>query len=194
MTGRNPLPSRSVRTCEGTGSPAPPDEGMPAMSRVRTTHLLPAAAAVLLLALAGCGSQETDATDRDDSPAATSASESDAGAGTLALTADGSTTGKCAMPSAETLATFDTAFEGTVTSVDDGTATLSVDQWYAGDEAETVTVEAPSKALEDLLLAVDFEEGTTYLVSATGDRVTLCGFTAEASPELEALYSEAFAR
>ena len=40
--------------------------------------------------------------------------------------------------------------------------------------------------------AVDFEEGKTYLVSAIGDRVTLCGFTAEESPELEALYAEAF--
>ncbi len=162
------------------------------MSRRRTTHLLPAAAAVLLLALAGCG-EEGNPTDREDSPAEQSSDTGDAGAGTLALTADGSTAGKCAVPSAETLATFDTAFEGTVTSMDDGTATLSVDEWYAGDEASTVTVVAPSKALEDLLMAVDFQEGRTYLVSADGDRVTLCGFTAETSPELEALYAEAFA-
>ena len=55
-----------------------------------------------------------------------------------------------------------------------------------------MTVEAPSKALEDLLMAVDFQEGQTYLVSADGDRVTLCGFTAETTPELQALYTEAF--
>jgi hypothetical protein len=96
------------------------------------------------------------------------------------------------MPSAEVLSTFDTAFEGTVTSVDGGAATLEVDQWYAGGDAPTVTVEAPSKALEDLLMAVDFQEGQTYLVSADGDRVTLCGFTAETTPELQALYAEAF--
>ncbi|NYE37099.1 hypothetical protein F4692_002232 [Nocardioides cavernae] len=168
------------------------------MSRLRTTRLLPAAAAVLLLALAGCGGQDDTAdTASDTSSADTSSSDDSAGSTpdeTLALTADGSVAGKCAMPSADTLATFDTAFEGTVTSVDAGTVTLSVDEWYAGDEAATVTVEAPSKELEDLLLAVDFQEGRTYLVSATDDRVTLCGFTAETSPELQAMYVEAFAQ
>lgn len=161
--------------------------------RASVTRLLPAAAAVLLLALTACG-QDGSTSGRDDAAAAESSETRDTGSGTLALTADGSTAGKCAVPSAETLATFDTAFEGTVTAMADGTATLSVEEWYAGEEASTVTVEAPSKALEDLLMAVDFEEGRTYLVSADGDRVTLCGFTAEASPELEALYAEAFAQ
>ena len=81
---------------------------------------------------------------------------------------------------------------GTVTAIDGGTATLSVDHWYAGDGPSTVTVEAPSEDLQDLLMAVDFEQGKSYLVSATDTRVTLCGFTAERSPELEALYDEAF--
>lgn len=170
------------------------DEGTPAMSRhesrFRTDRLLPGLAAVLVLAVAGCGSAEDASTPADAAP---NAGSSRPGDDTLALTADGSTTAKCAMPSAQILATFDTAFEGTVTSIDDGTVTLEVDRWYAGDEASTVTVEAPSKALEDLLMAVDFREGRTYLVSADNDRVTLCGFTAETSPELEALYAEAYA-
>jgi hypothetical protein len=170
---------------------------MPAMSRHtsrdRTARLLPAAAAVaaaLVLSLAGCGS-DTDA-DSTTEPAPSASSSETTSTETLVLTADASTAGKCAMPSAEILSTFDTAFEGTVTSVDGGTATLEVEEWYAGGEASTVTVEAPSKALEDLLLAVDFQEGRSYLVSADGDRVTLCGFTAETSPELETLYAEAF--
>lgn len=158
--------------------------------RFRTARLLPAVAATLVLVLSGCGSEDdtagTEEPTPSDSPSTTASGEP------LELTADGATTGKCAMPSAEVLSTFDTAFEGTVTAVEDGTATLEVDQWYAGGEASTVTVEAPSKALEDLLMAVDFQEGRTYLVSADGDRVTLCGFTAEADPELEALYAEAF--
>lgn len=158
-------------------------------SRFRTARLLPGLAAALALAVSGCGSEEDSTTPTD--PAA-SDSSSPSGGETLALTADGSTTAKCAMPSAQILATFDTAFEGTVTSIDDDTVTLEVDRWYAGDEASTVTVEAPSKALEDLLMAVEFEEGRTYLVSADNDRVTLCGFTAETSPELEALYVEAY--
>jgi hypothetical protein len=166
---------------------------MPAMSRHttprRAARLLPVVAAALVVVLSGCGSDDTASTAEPTASESPSASASDE---PVVLTADGSNAGKCAMPSAEVLSTFDTAFEGTVTSVDGGTATLAVDQWYAGGDASTVTVEAPSKALEDLLLAVDFQEGQTYLVSADGDRVTLCGFTAETNPELEALYTEAF--
>ena len=169
-------------------------KGMPAMSRHTTTHrparLLPVVAAALVVVLSGCGSDDDTAATTE--PTATESPSTSTSDETLALTADGSTAGKCAMPSAEILSTFDTAFEGTVTSVDGGTATLEVAQWYAGGDASTVTVEAPSKALEDLLMAVDFQEGRTYLVSADNDRVTLCGFTAETSPELEALYVEAY--
>jgi hypothetical protein len=159
------------------------------MSRLRT-HLLLAVAAVLVLGLGGCAEDSSPA-DRAGDRETTSTPDSEPG-GTLALTADGSATAKCAVPSAQILRTFDTAFAGTVTSVDDGTATLSVDEWYAGDEAATVTVTAPSKDLQDLLMAVDFEEGRSYLVSATRGRVTLCGFTAETSPRLQGLYDEAF--
>jgi hypothetical protein len=156
----------------------------------------PRTALVILVALAGlsaCGADDSTDSAGDASAPTSSSSEESAG-GTLALTADPAAAGKCAAPSADTLATFDTAFAGTVTSLADGTATLSVDQWYAGDEAATVTVETPSRDLQDLLMAVDFQEGTSSLVSATTDRVTLCGFTAETSPELQALYDEAFAQ
>lgn len=158
-------------------------------SRFRAVRILPAIAATLVVALSACGAEEESA---QPEPTA-SESPSPSGDETLALTADGSMTAKCAMPSPEVLATFDTAFEGTVTSIDGGTVTLEVDRWYAGEEASTATVEAPSQALEDLLMAVDFQEGRTYLVSADAGRVSLCGFTAETSPELEALYEEAYA-
>ena len=165
------------------------------MNTRRRTLIATPLLVVALALLSACGA---DAGAGDDTAAdsATSSSTPDATTetGTLALTADGSVAAKCAMPSAETLATFDTAFAGTVTAIDGGTATLSVDHWYAGDGTSTVTVEAPSKDLQDLLMAVDFEQGKSYLVSATDTRVTLCGFTAEQSPELEALYDEAFAQ
>ena len=154
----------------------------------RVASLLPAAAAAVVL-LAGCAADEGASTPE---PTVSDSPTEPTSADTVTLTADASAPGKCAMPSAEVLSTFDTAFEGTVTSLAGGTATLEVDQWYAGGAAPTVTVEAPDKSLEDLLLAVDFQEGETYLVSADGDRVTLCGFTAETTPELEALYAEAF--
>jgi len=177
----------------GPTRPEHDDEGTPAMSRhesrFRSARVLPCLAALLALAVSGCGTAEDAATPAD--PAA-SDSSGPAADESLVLTADGSPTAKCAMPSAQVLATFDTAFEGTVTSIDDGAVTLDVERWYAGDEASTVTVEAPSKALEDLLMAVDFQEGRTYLVSADNERVTLCGFTAETTPELEALYVEAY--
>jgi len=147
---------------------------------------------VVLVALAGLAACGADGDGEPATDTSTPTSSTEVGSGTLALTADGSMAGKCAVPSARTLATFDTAFAGTVTSLDDGTATLSVDQWYSGEEAATVTVESPSKDLQDLLMAVDFQEGRSYLVSATDDRVTLCGFTAEESPALRALYDEAF--
>jgi hypothetical protein len=98
------------------------------------------------------------------------------------------------VPNAEALATQTTAFEGTVTSLQEGTATLEVDRWLAGGESEQVTVAAPDDDLRALLSAVEFEVGKTYLVSAhERGQVTLCGFTAEKSPELEAMYTEAFA-
>lgn len=163
----------------------------------RRTHTMLAAPLLVLalVSLSACGA-DSEPTGQADAGSESAQSDTDtSSSGTLALTADGSVAAKCAMPSAETLATFDTAFAGTVTSVDGGTATLAVDQWYAGgDEVDTVTVESPSKDLQDLLMAVDFQDGKSYLVSATDTRVTLCGFTAEQSPALQALYDEAFAQ
>ncbi len=163
------------------------------MFGLRTTHLLPAAVATLALALTGCGAHDDTGSATDPATSQAPASSAEPGS-TLALTADGSAAGKCAVPNAQTLGAFDTAFAGTVTALDGGTVTLAVDQWYAGDEASTVTVAAPSQDLQDLLMAVDFQQGTSYLVSATDGRVTLCGYTAEANADLQAIYDEAFAQ
>ena len=163
------------------------------MNTRRTRSVL--AVPVLVLALAGlaaCGSDDSDKIAADTSET-TSATTTDSSSEPVELVADASTAGKCAVPSAQTLATFDTAFSGTVTSLEDGTATLAVDQWYAGGDAGTVTVTTPEKDLAALLMAVEFEKGKSYLVSATDGRVTLCGFTAETTPDLQALYDEAFA-
>lgn len=101
---------------------------------------------------------------------------------------------RCAVPSVEFLRAQDTAFEGTVTEVGDGTATLDVDRWYAGDdETDQVRVSTPSREIVDLLLAVDFQKGSTYLVSATDGQVSLCGLSAVKDELLTGLYDEAYA-
>ncbi|CAM3524074.1 hypothetical protein [Nocardioides zeicaulis] len=170
------------------------------MKTLRSLVAVPVAV-LALGALSACGSSSDDAEQPASAPTSdstTSDGTSDStasdstGGGTLALTADGSTAGKCAVPSAEVLSGFDTAFAGTVTSLDDGTATLAVDQWYTDGDAATVTVDAPSKDMQDLLMAVDFQEGTSYLVSASGGRVSLCGFTGPETPELQSVYDQAF--
>ena len=101
---------------------------------------------------------------------------------------------RCAVPSVESLRTQDTAFEGTVTEVADGSATLEVDRWYAGDdESDRVRVTTPSREIVDLLLAVDFQQGGTYLVSATDGQVSLCGLSAPKDELLTGLYEQAYA-
>ncbi|MFM6848078.1 MAG: hypothetical protein ACKOVB_03120 [Terrabacter sp.] len=166
------------------------------MNRTPARSLLVVPVVLAALAgLSGCGADEGTDTGSDSAtaPAATdSATDSGDASGTLALTADGASAGRCAMPTAQVLSGFDTAFSGTVTSLDGGTATLDVDEWYAGDEAATVTVTSPDEDLQSLLLAVDFEVGHHYLVSADGDQVSLCGYSAEVTPETQALYDEAF--
>jgi hypothetical protein len=99
---------------------------------------------------------------------------------------------RCMVPNAEVLAQQSLAFDGTVTALADGVVTLTPSTWYAGGPTDVVAVEAPPAELQDLLQAVDFEVGGRYLVSASDGRVTVCGFSAPYSPELAALYDQAF--
>jgi hypothetical protein len=84
------------------------------------------------------------------------------------------------------------AFEGTVTAVDGAQATLTVDRWYRGGDAEVVTVTSPDDSETALLGGVTLDEGSTYLISASDGAVRSCGQSGPASPELEALFAEAF--
>jgi hypothetical protein len=98
------------------------------------------------------------------------------------------------------------AFAGTVTAVSDSTVptlsdmtvTLSVDHWYKGGTADVVTLTTmtghaltPTTRIwvED---GVEFVHGKRYLVTATNGTVNGCGFTGEATPELEKVFAEAF--
>lgn len=158
------------------------------MSRWRPVPTVVANRALLagLLAglLVGCASGE-DADPSDPTPSAATT--------VLELTVPAAQTGRCMVPSVANLQAQDTAFEGVVTAVTDGTATLDVTQSFKGKQADTATVVAPSQDLQDLLLAVDFEEGQTYLVSSLDGEVSVCGLSARKDDLLADLYQQAYA-
>ncbi|MFL6002208.1 MAG: hypothetical protein ACJ72P_05315, partial [Nocardioides sp.] len=105
----------------------------------------------------------------------------------------GATTGRCLPPSADVLSGADFAFDGTVEDIKGNLVTLRPTHWYAGQPTDLVTVKGPSEELQQLLVAVDFQDGGRYLVAASdGGRVMVCGFSDEFSPRLEGLYGKAF--
>jgi hypothetical protein len=154
----------------------------------RRTPLTWLVAAAAVLVIAGVGAfalfwgedQPTVPTAKDPAPSV------------LHLGTHGGAAGKCAVPTAALLANQQTAFDGTVTSIEDRTVTLEVGHWYRGGDADLVTVQAPPEELQQLLLAADFQQGGRYLVAANDGYVTVCGLTAPYSDDLAALYAEAF--
>lgn len=97
----------------------------------------------------------------------------------------------CLQVTPENLATFPVAFAGTAIEMADGVATLEVTRWYRGGDTDRVTIAAPP-AQPALIGGVDIEVGGRYLITADQGTVSSCHFSDVASPELEALYSEAF--
>lgn len=110
----------------------------------------------------------------------------------LALSGADVAMASCAPFSAEMLRPMPVAFSGTASSVDGGTVLLEVDRWYRGGESEEVRLVAPDGSDVALLGAVQFEEGTRYLVTANGGVVSSCGFTMEWDAGSEASFQEAF--
>ena len=101
-------------------------------------------------------------------------------------------TAKCLMPSARVLKGFAEAFSGTVTRIEGDEATLDVDHWYAGGDAPQVVVRSTERTISEQGL-FDLEVGQRYLISGRQGSVSLCGFSAPWSPDLERLYAQAFA-
>ena len=111
----------------------------------------------------------------------------------LVLTADG---GQAAMMSCipfdvGILSTMSPAFGGTVTEVTDSTATIEVDRWYTGGDAEIVIVEH-TPGYEALIGTPTFELGERYLITAAEGAVNGCGYSGIATPEFEAAFEQAF--
>lgn len=158
------------------------------MSRLTTVPTLATAAVLLAALLTGCGADgDSDGAEGSSDTTTSIASSS------LELAVPAAQAGRCMMPNVDNLKLQDTAFEGTVTAVADGTATLDVTQSFKGDDVETAVVAAPSQDLQDLLVAVDFEAGQTYLVSSLDGEVSVCGLSGPKDDQLSELYQQAYA-
>jgi len=145
-----------------------------------------AAAAVALIAAAGAVAFLPGGADPSPPPTAADPTVTE-------LTMPEATAGRCMVPSAATLKRAVYAFDGTVTAIENDTATLEVDRWYAGEETDQVDVDQSSADFASLILAPVFEEGQRFLVAATDDgSVMVCGFSAAYSDDLADLYAQAF--
>ena len=184
-------PDRVARLLEDTMSHTQTAEPGTDGTRQRSPLIWLAAAAVVVI-IAGVGAFAVMNRGQDSGTPAASPPDT---ATTTELRAPGAgaTTGRCLPPSAEALSGANVAFDGTVEEIDDDLVTLRATHWYAGSPTDLVTVKGPSQELQQLLVAVDFQDGGRYLVAASnGGRVMVCGFSDEFSPRLEGLYSKAF--
>lgn len=80
---------------------------------------------------------------------------------------------------------------GTVTAIDGTTVTVEVDRWYTGtgEQPEVVNLTGGTD-VSVALDGVEFVVGQPYLVTAVDGEVQICGVSAPATPELEALYEQ----
>ncbi len=88
------------------------------------------------------------------------------------------------MFSVDTLAAQPVAVTGDVTAVSGEVATLEVDRWYAGGDADLVTVTSTQGGAA--LGGVDLVVGEDYLITAADGVLSSCGCSRPASPELAA--------
>ena len=113
---------------------------------------------------------------------------------TSELTVAASGGGRCIMPTPELLAAKPIAFEGTVVGVADGVATIRPTEVYAGEVADQVTVRGAVAPDTGPTVEGDpeFVTGQVYLVAASGAQVIGCGLSGPVTPQLRALYDQAF--
>jgi hypothetical protein len=148
-----------------------------------------AAAAVVLIAGGGVVAGLALSGD-DDVPVA--GRETAIDEATVTSLSAGASPARCMVPDADAIGRQELAFEGTVQEIDDDVVVLVPSRFFRGQETDLVEVASPPAELRELVEAVEFVDGERYLISATDDRVTLCGMTGRATPRLEALYAEAF--
>jgi hypothetical protein len=159
----------------------------PHASRATGTHdrspltWLVAAAAVVLIAAGGIFAVVQHA--RQDPASASRATLT-----RLSVTAGA---GRCLAPSADRLRQQQLAVLGTLVSVADGTATFTVDRWYAGPATDRVAVATSRSGPATLTEGVRLQVGDDYFIAAS-DGVVACGLSGADSRELQTIYGSAF--
>jgi hypothetical protein len=103
----------------------------------------------------------------------------------------GDATASCLPFDVTVLSGMSPAFGGTVVELTDSVATIEVDRWHAGDEAEIVEIEY-TPGFEALIGTPTLEVGQRYLITATDGVVNGCGYSGLATPDYEAAFADAF--
>jgi hypothetical protein len=98
----------------------------------------------------------------------------------------------CAVITPEALREREVAFAGLVTSADGGRAVLEVTHVYKGEVSGVAEVDQGRGAGGSEYSVGEFVEGGSYLISADGGTVSVCGQSGERTRELEVLYDQAF--
>jgi hypothetical protein len=131
----------------------------------------------------------------DDSPVASQATATTAPAKLKVLELSTGTTDpsmmSCLPVSAESVAMAPIAFRAVVDTADGDIVTMTIDRWYRGGDAQAVTLTAPS-GMEALIGGIEFTPGEAVLVTAYDGVVNYCGMSGPATPELQAIFDEAF--
>lgn len=191
-TALDPSPSPRARqlleramtdTTETTAAPSAPPR------RSRLPIVAAAAAAVAALAIGGVMLSGGDSPTAKPKPKSTLALNLPA----AATHPGGPSMNSCIRFDVSILKDMETAFSGTVSAVGDSSVTLDVDHWYTGGSADVVTLSQPdASGPVSLEGGVTFEQGKRYFVTATNGTVNGCGYTGEASADLEQAFQQAF--
>lgn len=83
------------------------------------------------------------------------------------------------------------AFGGVVVELTDSVATIEVDRWFTGGDAEIVEINY-TPGFEALIGTPSLEVGQRYLITAADGVVNGCGYSGVATPEYEAAFEQAF--
>ncbi|MFN4002408.1 hypothetical protein [Microcella sp.] len=105
----------------------------------------------------------------------------------------GLASGSCLTVDAAGLLAQEQAFAARVLTVEGDIVTFEVTERFAGDVADRITV----PQVDELTTSTDFSlepfaAGDSYLVTATDGTISACGLSGPDTPELRALFVEAF--